>query len=86
MSVESPAINKFVFPQDEVNGLLMDKFQRVGGLELRDYFAAQAMTALIAISGGKNVDDAMEGAAKLCFRMADTMMRARGSNAQQANG
>lgn len=75
--IECPLPNKFVFPQDEPNGMLPDKFQRHGGLELRDYFAAQALMAMIPLAHGLDRSSAFAQAAKLSFEMADAMMMAR---------
>lgn len=78
---ECPMPDKFVFPQDEPNGILVDKFQRHGGLEMRDYFAAQAMAATMPIDGNQ---ESIDDSAKQCFQMADAMMRARNQGASNA--
>lgn len=59
----------FVFPQDEVNPIKSDRFQRVGGMELRDYFAAQAMRW---VDGATSAERAVNAYAE-----ADAMMKVK---------
>ena len=61
------------FPNVEVNeyGQIVDK-----GMDLRDYFAAMALTHF----AGKNIDwtpEKEEQIAKGCYQIADAMMRVR---------
>ena len=44
------------------------------GMSLRDYFAAQALSGLINYSPEPNEHEAI---AKLCYSLADAMMKAR---------
>lgn len=78
----------YVFPQDEFTGLLEDKFQRQGGLEIRDYFAAKAMGGLFAgnpwteddFNDSESVGElrkTLDEVARLCYEAADAMVRAR---------
>lgn len=49
------------------------------GMNLRDYFAAKAMQGLIAQSNGSALDsDAILGA-EYAYKVADAMLKARGS-------
>jgi hypothetical protein len=60
-----------------------------GGVSLRDYFAAAALTGLPHLPGGRfgrfldgqSADEVEQGdydaAAQACFRMADAMLKAR---------
>lgn len=77
--------NKFVFPQDEPNGLLSDKFQRQGGMTMRDYFAAQAVASLI-MAAQFNPADKFDAVTKtvtnLAYKLADEMLEARKENAK----
>jgi len=45
----------------------------VGGMTLRDYFAAKAMQGMLACPGSIRVDDD----ASLAYKMADAMLKAR---------
>lgn len=49
-----------------------------GGMDLRDYFAAKAMEAEIIGNEGISIRDGfMESVARISYRMADAMMKAR---------
>lgn len=67
----------FVFPQDNLNQNITDKFQRAGGLAMRDYFAAQVSSAALALAKGTTIDDAFQNAAEMAYKFADQMMVAR---------
>lgn len=59
-----------------------DQMMAVGGMELRDYFAAQVMPAMIANFLSKELDELdpmgwMDGLATDAYTMADAMMKAR---------
>jgi hypothetical protein len=47
------------------------------GMTLRDYFAARAMTGLLACP---NYDDYPERTAEACYRLADAMIAERGKS------
>ena len=48
------------------------------GMELRDYFAAKAMQAMIGQCSGDNFDDFV--IAEQAYQMADFMIKERGQN------
>lgn len=48
-----------------------------GGMTLRDYFAAAAMTGLIAQSQGTAIGSDVGGGAIYCYRFADAMLQER---------
>lgn len=59
-----------------------DKFDRDSrhGMDLRDYFAAQAMQGMLANKGyiyGKTADEDDANGAKRAYKIADAMMKAR---------
>ena len=66
---------EYAFPQSLQAG---DRAQSTGGLTLRDYFAAQAMSYFLQNSVGTLEDDA-----KSAYAMADAMLaeRAKGGEA-----
>ena len=78
------AMPEYVFPQDVANEALPDKFQRAGGLEVRDFFAAHALPLLMATARGTDADDLLKKAAKAAYRIADAMVSARGRDAGEA--
>lgn len=47
------------------------------GMSIRDYFAAQALTGLIAANAGRQVLPQSEVAAELAYGYADAMLRHR---------
>lgn len=49
------------------------------GMTLRDYFAGQAMLAVINTLALKNADMTPDNIAKLCYARADAMLKARES-------
>jgi hypothetical protein len=65
----------YAFPH---NTVVVDKeggiVQHHKGMELRDYFAAKALSGLINYSPEP---DEHEAIAKLCYSLADAMMKAR---------
>lgn len=67
---------EFVFPQDHENGTIKDKFQREGGLELRDYFAARALSMLNWNPTG-DLSSNTRSVAKIAYAIADEMMGVR---------
>lgn len=73
----------FVFPQDEATNVLSDKFQRQGGLSLRDYFASQALPMMITITAGKDIEGALNNAAILAYKCANEMLKVREKYAEQ---
>ena len=48
--------------------------ESLNGMDLRDYFAARALTGLLTEASGDYQDDAI---AALAYRLADAMMKAR---------
>lgn len=74
---------RYVFPQDEQNTSIPDKFQRHGGLELRDYFAAQAMP--MAFQWVNEPED-MKDKAVRAYAMADAMLFARFQTSAKREG
>ena len=60
---------------------ITDDSLHVGGMSLRDYFAAKAMQGLFAAGGG--VTRGAEEWARLAYAMADAMLAARKSNPSQ---
>lgn len=64
--------NEYVYPQDHPDGVA--GLARGGGLTLRDYFAAQALTGMRARSG---VDGRAVYYARLAYEQADEMLKAR---------
>ncbi len=56
-------------------GMLEEKVQSVGGLSLRDYFAAAAMQGLISHNHYGSVSD--ENIARGSYEYADAMLEAR---------
>ncbi len=65
----------FVFPQDRPGEIISDKYERAGGMELRDYFAAQAMPG-VQVQGDKLVNAVMD-AAQIAYAVADAMLLVR---------
>jgi hypothetical protein len=68
---------------DTTSGTLPDGdavIREQGGMTLRDYFAAQALTGLIAWPGHRPDCDQYEpsAAAEKAFALADAMLKARG--------
>lgn len=55
-------------------GYATDEFEPVGGMTLRDYFAAKAMAA--DMTGGFHADD-FDWTATRAYMMADQMLKAR---------
>jgi hypothetical protein len=49
-----------------------------GGMDLRDYFAAKAMQEFLDEVGSQSDQAWFDQIAKNAYRMADTMMKARG--------
>lgn len=75
---------EYIFPQDNFTGVLEDKFQRQGGLELRDYFAAKALAGQLANS---MLDDiTTDTMAKWSYEYADAMLEARKPRALEESG
>jgi hypothetical protein len=50
---------------------------RSEGMELRDYFASDAMKTVMANSGGLWSDENLEKYALIAYKQADAMMKAR---------
>ena len=50
--------------------------ESLNGMDLRDYFAAKALTGLLTEANGDYQDDAI---ATLAYQLADAMMKARES-------
>jgi predicted RNase H-like HicB family nuclease len=65
----------YVFPQDYPNENIPDKFQRYGGMTLRDYFAGQALPGIDA--RGTTLENAAENAALCAYAIADAMLKKR---------
>lgn len=76
-----------MFPQDEPTG---EKFQRQGGMDLRDYFAAQVAPYFLEAAEAGATDEVKfclndqfvtlyEFAARRAYDMADAMMKAKGA-------
>lgn len=82
MTEQKPA-NPPAFPQLDVtsgkrdgHGDLIEPFTSAsGGMTLRDYFAAAALTGLAASVGILKWDT--EKMAKVCYRQADALLKAR---------
>lgn len=55
-------------------GYATAEFEPVGGMTLRDYFAAKAMQGILTRPGSINVNDD----ADFAYKMADAMLKARG--------
>lgn len=56
-------------------------YEEVGGMTLRDYFAAKAMQALISKSSGQDTTGGKDGVpivAKYAYEYADAILAARG--------
>jgi len=73
--------NTPAFPTRTYNANIM-QHQDIEGMSLRDYFAAQALPALMANFLGKDLDLTdphgwMEGLAMDAYSMADAMMKQR---------
>jgi hypothetical protein len=73
--------NTPAFPTRWYNPNIM-QFEQMEGMMLRDYFAAQAMPALMASFLAKDLDlldphDWMDGLAMDAYSMADAMMKQR---------
>lgn len=66
---------EYAFPQSLQAG---DMAQSTGGLKLRDYFAAQAMSYFLQNSVGTLEDDA-----KSAYAMADAMLAERAKGGEQ---
>lgn len=47
------------------------------GMTLRDYFAAKAMQGLMLIADPERADQSRDECARLSYRMADAMLKAR---------
>jgi len=62
-----------VFPNTRVNIPTSDDL----GMDLRDYFAAQAMQGLLAANPDVDVEDVIEALAIAAYEMANAMMEAR---------
>lgn len=62
-------MDQFVFPQDEETRVI-DKYQRKGGLTLRDYFAGCALQALAAYKSASS-------GAQQAYMYADAMLKER---------
>jgi len=58
--------------EDEVQAAFPDRYR--DGMTLRDYFAAQALSGLINYSPEPNEHESI---ARLCYSLADAMMKAR---------
>ena len=72
---------EFVFPQDTEHGAGPKAFKRQGGLELRDYFAAQAVSGFLSALGGKTIP--LSALTQGIYAVADAMLKAReNSNAK----
>lgn len=65
----------YVFPQDIQGGPLSDKYQREGGMLIRDYLAASCMPAIQA--QGTNITNAAMNAATVAYALADAMLIVR---------
>lgn len=63
-------MNEKAFPQ-HYNQAVRDK---VGGMDLRDYFAAKALQGIVV--GMENFNRA--SIANICYELADAMLKARG--------
>jgi hypothetical protein len=55
---------------------------RSEGMDLRDYFAAQAMQSILTIDHYDFTDYLNELSAKAAYKVADAMMKAREKNGQ----
>ena len=66
------------FPTNVTKSTGGDNWQTDYGMDLRDYFAAQAMQGLIAgCYSGNNVGFTVEGNVFAAYEYADAMMKAR---------
>jgi hypothetical protein len=54
-------------------------YQEHGGMDLRDYFAAKALQAIIAHPGMEPDDCHKQGCSELAYEFADAMLKARES-------
>jgi hypothetical protein len=73
-------MNTPVFPQDQISG--EGKFRREGGMELRDYIAVHCLPLLMSATKGNDPDDMVQRAVRGAYRIADVMVKERGSNAK----
>lgn len=58
--------------ESNYGGVYVDRYEPVGGLSMRDYFAAKAMPSLLVLSSTN------ESAALEAYKVADAMIKARG--------
>ena len=65
--------NEPAFPQDRDEQGRIPQDWGVGGITVRDYFAAKALAAIIAIES----DDELSGECHDAYLYADAMMKAR---------
>lgn len=69
--------NPDAFPLPEAFNSLGMSYEGSPGMSLRDYFAAQALPAIVTALGGlSSPDNIAEG----CYMMADAMLAERGNS------
>lgn len=67
--------------ESSYGGVYVDQYKAIGGLSIRDYFAAKAMQVTLNAIGGAKWDSGEECAktvAGMSYAMADAMLKARG--------
>ena len=70
---------EYIFPQDRPGTIISDKYERAGGMQLRDYMAAQALPGIQA-QGTSITNAAMNAAmnaATVAYAIADAMLLVR---------
>ena len=73
--------NKTLMVQDDNEKMYVQSFENLG-MDLRDYFAAKAMQAMIGNCEGSNFDDFV--IAQEAYQMANFMMTERESHGKQS--
>lgn len=66
---------EYIFPQDKPGTIISDKYERAGGMELRDYLAAQSLPGIEA--KGDTLVNAAMNAAICAYAIADACLIVR---------